>query len=237
MPTSALVPERLAPRADDELRFAQRRRASWVALLVSRRWLVLAAWATAQWWIVPDHTGDWRYFDTAARAVFGGTLGRGRAPGGLHLYTSFPVQFGPPPILLAELARLGDGAGRAVFGIVIMCVCLPTLWLLQQTAMALGQPRAKVEATVLLGGLAIVPAWGVLAFGYTHMDDALVLFGAALDCGSCHGTRWRLPSRRAQRRLPSPGASWSWAYWRRHLRGGRGHSDGGMSSRWRRWSH
>jgi hypothetical protein len=147
--------------------------------VVSRRWPLLTLWGVAQWWLVSDHTGDWLYFSTAARAVFGGTLGHNHAAGGIHTYAHFPVQFGPPPIYVAELTRLSGGFARTLFGILIMALVLPTLRLLQEAAVNSGVTRQRAERTIFIGGILAMPSWGQLAFGYAHMDDALVLVSAA----------------------------------------------------------
>ncbi len=146
---------------------------------VTGRWAILAVWGCLQWWMVRDHTGDWLYFESSARQLFGGTVGKAHLAGGLHLYANHPVQFGPPPILLAEIARALGGNALAVFDIFTMALCLPTLWLLEDTALRLGRPVAQVRRLILLAGLLLVWSWGNLAFGFTHLDDALVLLGAA----------------------------------------------------------
>ncbi len=145
----------------------------------NRRWGILAVWGCVQWWMVRDHTGDWAYFDSAARQLFSGTVGTDHLAGGLHLYAHNPVQFGPPSILLAEIARAFGSDARAIFGIFTMALCLPTLWLLEDTALRLARPIAHVRRLVLLAGFVLVWAWGDLAFRFTHLDDALVLLGAA----------------------------------------------------------
>jgi hypothetical protein len=129
--------------------------------------------------MVRDHTGDWAYFDSAARQLFGGTVGTQHLAGGLHLYANNPVQFGPPSILVAEIARAFGGHALAIFGIFTMALCLPTLWLLEDAALRLARPVAQVRRLILLAGVVLVWVWGDLAFGFTHLDDALVLLGAA----------------------------------------------------------
>jgi hypothetical protein len=151
-----------------------------------RRWPLLAGWSAAQWWLVADHTGDWAYFQGAARAMFGGSIGTHHLPGGIHTYANAPsFQFGPPAVVLAEPATWFGTLGRPIYEIAIMALCLPTLWMLEAIAVELGRPPESARRFTLLAGALLVHAWGLLAFGASHMDDALVLVGAVATAFLC----------------------------------------------------
>ena len=120
---------------------------------VRRRWWLLALWAIAQWWVVADHTGDWGFFRTAAGLVFGGQTGVRHLPGGIHTWASDPsLQFGPPAVLFAEGARLTGGSARSAFAVLTMSLCLPTLWCIEATAIALGRSVSRAQTMTAAGG-------------------------------------------------------------------------------------
>lgn len=157
---------------------------------VRRRWWLLALWAIAQWWVVADHTGDWGFFRTAAGLVFGGQTGVRHLPGGIHTWASDPsLQFGPPAVLFAEAARL-TGSARSAFAVLTMSLCLPTLWCIEATAIALGRSVSRAQTMTAAGGALLVYSWGQLAFGSSHLDDALALSGAAFAAWLVVTDRW-----------------------------------------------
>lgn len=133
-------------------------------------WLIVVAGLAAMW----RSDGDWGFFRLGARSLVGNAPFD--APGGVHLYASFPaVQVGPPVLVAALGFTWLPAPWDAVAAqVVIALAVLPALWLADRIAAALDVPAERCGRGLLVGGIALVPAWVGVA-EYAHLDDALAL--------------------------------------------------------------
>lgn len=158
--------------------------------LIRFRWWVVAAWMLAQYLLVDGDWSDWGYFKLAALRLVGqqGTA----AEQGIHLYTtSIQFQFGLPPLLLAELARMAGVHDRAVFEFVAMVLGLIALVVLERLVLRVRPASAQqIRALSLMSGVLLAQSWGVLAIQSAHIDDAIVLCAAV---GIWAAIAWRRP--------------------------------------------
>jgi hypothetical protein len=159
-------------------------------------YLLLTAVAGA--WIAVKHAGpaaDWSFLREGSDLLFGRrTMLSSSAtvapqlstqPGGLHLYANYPeLQLGPLTLGLVALIRwLGGPYGRAVTVALGTLLCVPAIWLVDTAAGLVrtsdGDPRRRAQL-VLVGGFSVLAVWTQATLRYGHVDDALVLFFAAL---------------------------------------------------------
>ena len=165
---------------------------AWVSRLRGQRWyawpwhyLLLAAWA-ARWFQVeaPGGSHSWHLFTVAAQLLWGGHPAGFPAPGGLHLYASYPrFQFGPVTVLAAAVLRLaGPGQGLVATQVLLTGCGLVIIRLAERIA-RLARPDAdpdRIRWTVLAAGIVFLPAWEILAVSFMHLDDVLALLFAML---------------------------------------------------------
>ncbi|MDX6227010.1 MAG: hypothetical protein QOI76_400 [Frankiales bacterium] len=159
-------------------------------------YLLLTAVALA--WIGVRHAGpaaDWDYLREGSDLLLGHrTLVSSTAvvaahasiqSGGLHLFAHYPeIQVGPLTLLLVAAIRWVSGPyGRVVTVSLGTLLCVPTIWLLDVAAARVrpveGDPRGRA-LLVLVGGSSVLAVWTQATLRYAHVDDALVLFFAAL---------------------------------------------------------
>ena len=95
-------------------------------------------------------------------------------PGWAHMYARHSVlQDGPLTYALAALVHVfAGGATQAIITALAALLLLPTVWLVEQIAMAAGLDRQIVERMALIGGLLLAPVWATtLMIG--HPEDVL----------------------------------------------------------------
>lgn len=161
--------------------------------LLQARHLVLWAYAA---YLFADRAfvraGDWHYFVQASDLLFGRHARGFTAPGGLHLFASYPeLHMGPLSVVIAGLFRLFPGDGRLAAQ-VAMCALGPLIvLLLERAAVAVRGGRDHLTSlTTLLGGLIFLRAWIEVAGPIAHLDDVLVLAAAAV---AVHAVATRRP--------------------------------------------
>jgi hypothetical protein len=130
---------------------------------------------------------DWHFFVVGSELLFGHHRPGYAAPGGLHLYASYPYfQIGPLAFLFATPFRLlGEGNGRVAAALTMTALAPALVFVLERTALAVwgrDDERAATMTgfTALLGGLVVVEAWAPLGAIYAHIDDVLVLGAATM---------------------------------------------------------
>jgi hypothetical protein len=170
-----------------------------VRLLLRARYVVVAvslAVAVAVTYPRSDG-GDWWVFEWAARILAGraGPRFDHLSSGPMHLYTDLPkLQVGPPALLAATPAAWMNPRLEQFLAVSLMAAALvPILWLLERTALQLGQPTDRTGWLVLSGGLLTVPAWTILAVEYRHLDDILAIGLLVVSVHELvHGRRWTM---------------------------------------------
>jgi hypothetical protein len=146
---------RLGPSRDRSLEF--------LVLLL----LLLAAVAAATV-LRPSDTGDFWYFADRAADLFGSS--------GLHVYADHPkIQSGPITLLVAGAIESIDPGGFVLVPICSAALCFATI----ASLASLRGARERSPWMLLGGGLLLVVWWWYLAM-YGHLDDAVVLFLAAI---------------------------------------------------------
>ena len=134
-------------------------------------WLAVVAGPASVW----PGSGDWGFFRTGASGLVGQPVPG--TSGDIHLYASMPnLQIGPPALVAAVPFRLlpqpwDVAAARLAMAVGVLLV----LWLVDRTCRVMQTPDQLRRRGVLLGGLALVPLWVVLAVDFAHLDDVLVL--------------------------------------------------------------
>jgi hypothetical protein len=138
--------------------------------LIRGRWIILLAWAL---WLFPRNwtigAGDWHYFLTGSRLLFG--------VDGLHVFARHPeLHMGPLSLVSAWFLRLGGGDGLGAAEVLMWTLGLVTLALLEQAATAIrGSGDPFVGLTTLGGGVLFLKAWIVAAGPIAHIDDVLAM--------------------------------------------------------------
>lgn len=171
-----------------------------------RRWLYVAlgCWS-AVWFVILAHRGgiDWKFFTTGTSLLFGGhpaviggiTGGPGTAgpaglpgppaPGGLHIFASYPaLQMGPLAYLVTGVLRhLGPDNGLVAAEVFLQACGLLIVYLTERIAVSV-RPSLREDPrfpfTMLTGGAVFLVAWSELAAGFAHLDDGLALLLAVL---------------------------------------------------------
>ena len=116
----------------------------------------------------PSDTGDFWYFADRAADLFGSS--------GLHVYADHPkIQSGPITLLLAGAIESIDPGGFVLVPMCSAALCFGTILSLA----SLRGARDRSPWLLLAGGLLLVGWWWYLAL-YGHLDDAVVLFLAAI---------------------------------------------------------
>jgi hypothetical protein len=139
------------------------------------RWPMLTGWTAACLALTlrPSRPGiDWTTLATGARL-----LGHSQAPGGLHVYADNPsIQIGPLTLALVRLVQSVSGGHAAlVVALISTALVLPTLALLERAVPAdIDEQRRRLDVTVFIGGLFVIPAWIQATVIYAHPDDVLV---------------------------------------------------------------
>jgi hypothetical protein len=136
--------------------------------------LAAAVLGVGLWWPERNESVSWHYFNTAAQSLFSNN--------GMHLFARHPeLQFGPVATVAAEIGRLVGGTHTAdLVAWLIAAAMIPMLMVVERVAVGFGAQPRRVRVTVLLGGLLLVWPWGELAFGTTHLDDAIALCATVL---------------------------------------------------------
>jgi hypothetical protein len=121
------------------------------------------------WWPEQHESISWHYFNSAARSLF--------SVDGFHTFARHPdLQFGPVATVAAEVSRTFGGNHTAdLVSWLIAAEMVPLLMIVAHIAIGYGAPRRQVRTTVFVGGLLLIVPWGELAFGTTHLDDAIAL--------------------------------------------------------------
>lgn len=139
------------------------------AMLMRRKWWVLALWAAA--WDL-GHAGKpvgagWHYFVTGTRVLFSTT--------GLHLYAAHPeLQYGPltllvtAPFALGVPVAVGEAAAMAVMSAAGLLV-------LAQLADLSRVPSRYRDRALILVGLPVMAVWSEVAVQWAHPDDVLAI--------------------------------------------------------------
>jgi hypothetical protein len=138
-------------------------------------WTVFwAVYITHRWgWLI-----SWFFFVAGPRRMVELGYPHYLAPGGLHLYASYPrLQIGPLTFVVAlPLALLPRLAGE-VIGAVLMAASGPAIvWLIADAATRVGG-RTRAEAYRAAGWVwfLLAPTWWLLAVFWGHLDDVLTL--------------------------------------------------------------
>jgi hypothetical protein len=151
--------------------------------LLRARHLILWAYAA---YLFADRAfspgGDWHYFTQASDLLFGRHTRGFDQPGGLHLFANYPeLHMGPLSVVLAGFFRLLPGDGRLAAE-AAMCALGPVAVLLLERAARRVRPTADplLQFATLAGGLVFLRAWIETAGPIAHLDDVVVLGGAAV---------------------------------------------------------
>ncbi len=139
-------------------------------------WLCIVGFLSAIW----PGSGDWNYFRNGSGALLGWpTVG---TSGGIHVYATMPsLQIGPPALVATIPFRLLPQPWDLITArVALAATLLLLLRLVDRLAEATGLAEDVRRRGILLGGVALVPAWVDLAVEFVHLDDVLVLVLAAL---------------------------------------------------------
>ena len=139
--------------------------------ITSFRYLILAT-VTVAAGVVAGGRGDWNHFVTAGTSLVG--------TDGLHFFVRHgDVQTGPLSLLLAWFLSFTPYNGFLLCTVVSGMLGLIAIRCLESARnTARDADRIGTELTTLVGGIVVVFWWAKLG-GYGHLDDALVLAGAA----------------------------------------------------------
>ena len=175
--------------ADDQTRAGQRSDAGRLGPGLPR-WhhVPLALWALVWFVLIERHGGQsWHYLRLGARLLFGTDLSNGaRSGGGLHLYANHPeLQSGPLSFVFAGLfaylpIRTGAFLVEACMSGIGLYILILTGRSAARLALGRGIDHRRLQARVLLAGLAFIPMWTVVSVRFAHLDDVLALLFTAL---------------------------------------------------------
>ncbi len=146
---------------------------------------LLALWS-ALWYQALSRRGglSWHFFSDGGRLLIGQHWDQFTAPGGLHVFASYPrLQFGPVTYAAGALMQfLGPDHGMVAAQVLMAGTGLALVYLLERTAL-----RARPDVTAdqmrlvtLGGGTAFLPIWMILSVRFAHLDDVLALTFATL---------------------------------------------------------
>lgn len=142
---------------------------------------IVGAW-TAFWAFYIAHRWGWAFawffFVAGPRRLVDLGYPHWMAPGGLHLYASYPrLQIGPLTFLVALPLALLPGGVSEVVGCALMVAAGPVIiWLLADAARRTrGWSRAKAWEAAGWVWLLLAPTWLMLAAFWGHLDDVLAL--------------------------------------------------------------
>jgi hypothetical protein len=146
---------------------------------------LLILWAVL-WYraLSPGGGTSWHFFSDGGRLLLGRHWDQFTAPGGLHVFASYPrLQFGPVTYAAGAIMQfLGPDHGLITAQVLMACTGLALVYLLERTAL-----RARPDVTAdqrrlvtLGGGAAFLPVWMILAVRFAHLDDVLALAFASL---------------------------------------------------------
>jgi hypothetical protein len=163
--------------------------AALAATAVQRRYVVLGVTALVLWLFAGHgrYYSDWHFFVAGAASL----TGSGGSGGGLHVYATHPyLQYGPLAMLFAVPVRLiGPDSGWALGSAICMALGVLTVWLIERTAVAVGA-RARLQPTILVGGIFFLKAWCSPAVSAGHPDDVIALTAVAVGVLGVARGRW-----------------------------------------------
>ena len=139
----------------------------WWACYISERW----GWAIS-----------WFFFIAGPRRLVGLGYPHWGAPGGLHLYASYPrLQIGPLSFLVALPLALLPGYASTAIGCALMVAAGPVVvgLLADAARRAHGWSRAETWRAAGRVWFLLAPMWWLLAAFWGHLDDVLALLFVA----------------------------------------------------------